>query len=352
VGVDPVPRAGARGYSQTPPSGAAELQPAAAPQSQPGAAAPHRRPKEITPRTEKAIERGLAYLAGQQRTNGAWYDYRYRNAMAINSFAMLAMLAGGHTPGRGPYGQHVARSVKVHVEAVQSSGLIAHGIPHHAMYSHGMSTLALAEVYGLTRNERARTALKKATELILRCQNHQGGWRYQPRVHDADISVTVMQVMALRAARNAGIHVPRETIERAVRYVKGCQTPGGGFSYRYKSGPPGFGRTAAGCAALLMAGHYDAPQLVGGLKYLNDNRSKVGKWYWYGHYYAAQAMYQAGGTSWDDWYPFIRDELLRKQHPEGFWRQSGRAVHNNIFETSIALIILQMPYRYLPIFQR
>lgn len=311
------------------------------------------RPKEVTPRAQEAITRGLAYLAGQQRTDGSWYDYRYRQAMAINSFALLALLAGGNTPGRGQYGQEVARSVKYHLDAVQKSGLIAHGIPHHAMYSHGMGTLALAEVYGLTSNDQIRTALKKATELIIRCQNHQGGWRYQPRVYDADISVTVMQVMALRAARNGGIHVPRETIDRAILYVKGCQTQGGGFSYQYRAGPPGFGRTAAGCAALLMAGDYSAPELAGGLKYLKDQRSNVRQWYWYGHYYAAQAMYQAGGTYWETWYPFIREELLGKQRPEGFWRESGGgAPHNNIFETSVALLILQIPYRYLPIFQR
>lgn len=309
----------------------------------------------ITPRTKVAIDRGLAYLAGQQREDGSWYDYRYRDAMAVNSFALLALLAGGHTPGRGTYGLQADRSVQYHLKHVQSNGLIAHGVPHHAMYSHGMSTLVLAEVYGMTGRKEVRTALKKATELIIRCQNNQGGWRYQPRVHDADLSVTVMQVMALRASRNAGIHVPARTVEQAIRYVKGCKVPGGGggFSYRFRSGPPGFARTAAGCAALLMAGDYEAGEIADGLTYLDKHRGDRHKWYWYGHYYAAQAMVQAGGEHWENWYPFIREELLAKQDPKGFWRRrAGGGGANNIFETSVALLVLQIPRRLLPIFER
>jgi hypothetical protein len=310
---------------------------------------------EITPAAKDAIERGLAYLAKQQRLDGSWYDYRYNQAMAVNSFALLALMAGGNTPGRGKYGREVARSLQYHLKTQQPSGLIEQGVPHYAMYSHGMSTLALAEVYGLTKNDQVRTALKKAVELILRCQNSQGGWRYQPRVYDADISVTVMQVMALRAARNAGIHVPKDTIDLAVSYVKGCKAPGagGGFSYQYKSGPPGFARTAAAVSTLLMAGNYKADEIADGLAYLKKERRNPGAYYWYGHYYAAQAMYQAGGPWWDEWFPYIRDDLVAQQTPQGYWRQGGPgAPNNNVFETSIALIILQIPCRYLPIFAR
>jgi len=321
-----------------------------------GAEADKPRFDEITPRAKEAIDRGLAYLANQQRGDGSFYDYRYRSAMAINSFALLAFLAGGHTPGRGPYGRHVARSVEYHLKHVQATGLIAHGVPHYAMYSHGMSTLALAEVYGITKSPEIRSALKKAVELIIRCQNNQGGWRYQPRVHDADISVTVMQVMALRAAQVSGIRVPQDTIDRAVKYVKGCKVTGrdsGGFSYRFRSGPPGFARTAAGCAALLYAGRYEAEEIGDGLTYLAKHRRNPGKWYWYGHYYAAQAMFQAGGEHWDAWFPAVRDELLKKQDVKGYWRQQrGGPGTNNVFETSIALVVLQIPNRYLPIFHR
>lgn len=311
---------------------------------------------EVTPRAKAAIDKGLAYLAGEQRNDGSWFDYRYRDAMAVNSFALLALLAGGSTPGRGPYGGEVAKSVQYHLKNVQATGLIAHGVPAYAMYSHGMGTLALAEVYGATKNDQVREALKKAVELIVRCQNNQGGWRYKPRVHDADISVTVMQVMALRAARNVGIHVPAETIQEAIHFVKGCHVPGGGggFSYRFRSGPPGFARTAAGCTALLMAGDYQAPEVLEGLAYLQKERRNTDPWYWYGHYYAAQAMYQAGGTYWEDWYPFIRDELVDLQDSAGgFSHPPGQpARRGNVFQTSMALLILQIPNRYLPIFQR
>ena len=341
------------GGPATPPPGPTATGPAAAPITDDRPDKP--RFLEVTPRAKEAIEKGLDYLAGQQRADGAWVDYKYGESMAMDAFAMLALMAGGNTPGRGKYGAQVAKGLQYLIKTQQPSGLVEHGVPHYAMYSHGMCTLALAKVYGVTKNDQVRTALKKAVTLITQCQNSQGGWRYQPRVYDADISVTVMQVMALRAARNAGVHVPKETVDQAIAYVKGCKVagPSGGFSYQFRSGPPGFGRTAAGCAALLMAGEYKATELTDGLGYLSKNRKQTQSYYWYGHYYAAMAMYQAGGTWWDDWFPLIREDLITRQRPEGYWREGGAGTpKNNVFETSIALIILQIPYRYLPIFAR
>ena len=105
------------------------------------------------------------------------------------------------------------------------------------MYGHGFATLYLAEVYGMSPRDDLREKLARAVELIVRTQNAEGGWRYQPRPEDADISVTICQVMALRAARNAGLRVPRETIDRCVDYVKRSQNADGGFRYMLPAGP-------------------------------------------------------------------------------------------------------------------
>ncbi len=57
----------------------------------------------------------------------------------------------------------------------------------------------------------------------------------------------------------------------------------------------------------------------------------------------------AGGDFWRQWFPAIRAELLARQDPTtGAWSgQAGRA-----YGSAMALIILQMPNRYLPIFQK
>jgi hypothetical protein len=115
-----------------------------------------------------------------------------------------------------------------------------------------------------------REPLTKAVNLIVNTQNNQGGWRYQPQRRDADISVTIAQVMALRAARNAGLHVPRETIDASVDYVKRSQNPDGGFMYMLQGGQSAFPRSAAGVVAFYSAGIYEGPELEKGLAYLDQ----------------------------------------------------------------------------------
>src|SRR5207253_2472414 len=108
--------------------------------------------------------------------------------------------------------------------------------PHGPMYGHGFATLFLGEVYGMTHErklrERLRDKLRLALELICKSQNREGGWRYHPHSHDADLSVTVCQIMALRSARNAGFAVPVEVVDRCTAYVKRCQDKRGGW-FRY-----------------------------------------------------------------------------------------------------------------------
>ena len=221
------------------------------------------------------------------------------------------------------------------------------------MYGHGFATLYLAEVYGMSPRDELRDKLSRAVELIVRTQNDEGGWRYQPRPEDADLSVTICQVMALRAARNAGIFVPRETIDRCVDYVNRSQNPDGGFRYMLSPGPSAFPRSAAGVVALYSAGIYEGREVERGLEYLgqfvpNRNVLATDAHFFYGHYYAAQAMWQAGGPRWQRWYPAVRDVLVERQQPDGSWPDTICREYG----TAMACIILQMPNNSVPIFQR
>ncbi len=238
------------------------------------------------------------------------------------------------------------------------------------MYGHGFATLFLAEVYGMAPTPALRTELRgtlqRAVRLIIDSQNREGGWRYQPRANDADISVTICQIMALRAARNAGIAVPKSVAENCTKYVKECQDLHGDGGFRYQRGGgfggTGFARTAAGVVALYSAGVYKGPAVKKGLDYLmlrkpGGNRfidHEMEAHYYYGHYYAAQAMWTAGGRYWREWYPAIRDELLRlapggHRNNDGSWFDRRLCRH---YSTAMALIILQIPNNYLPILQR
>jgi squalene cyclase len=309
----------------------------------------------ITPATQQAINRGLSLLASRQQDDGSFGSGGYSRNVAVCGLAGLAFMAGGSTPSRGPHGDRVERCVEFLLANTKVSGFIqADGATSHGpMYGHGFAALFLAECYGMTMRADIREKLSKAIELIVQTQNQEGGWRYQPQRRDADISVTICQVMALRAARNAGLHVPPETIDRCIDYVKRSQNADGGLMYMVQGGQSAFPRSAAGVVALYSAGVYEGPELEKGLEYLMRSLPRGGAFsreshYYYGHYYAVQAMWHAGGDRWDRWFPAIRDELLSRQRDDGSWMDSICQEYG----TAMACIVLQVPNNFLPILQR
>ncbi len=309
----------------------------------------------MTPETLKAIQKGLDYLSTHQQDDGSFGTGGYSRNVGVCGLAGLAFMSAGSTPGRGPYGKHVDRALDFILANTEESGFInVEGASSHGpMYGHGFATLFLAECYGMTMRTDVREKLSKAVNLIVSTQNPEGGWRYQPKRSDADISVTICQVMALRAARNAGIHVPRETIDHCIEYVRKSQNADGGFMYMIQGGQSAFPRSAAGIVALYSAGIYDDPSITKGLEYLAGNLPRGAEFnreshYFYGHYYAVQAMWHAGGDYWAKWYPAIRDALVARQSEDGSWGDSiGKE-----YGTAMSCIILQMPNNYLPILQR
>lgn len=309
----------------------------------------------ITPDAQKSIDRGLAFIAARQHRDGALGPSGYARNVAVCALGGMAFMSAGSTPGRGPHGAEVDRCIDFILEHTQDNGFIsvADAASHGPMYGHGFATLFLAEVYGMSQRADVRDKLAAAVELIVGTQNEEGGWRYQPERRDADISVTICQVMALRAARNAGLYVPHETIDRCIEYVKRSQNPDGGFMYMVQGGQSAFPRSAAGIVALYSAGIYEGEEITRGLEYLQQfvprgNAFNRESHFFYGHYYAVQAMWHAGGKLWADWYPAIRDALVARQREDGSWMDSICQEYG----TAMACVILQMPNNYLPIFQR
>lgn len=306
---------------------------------------------ELNDETRKAVKRGLAWLSKNQSPNGSFGGgsggYADGTQPGIAALGGLAFMADGNMPNEGPYGKEVARVLDYVVQNTQPSGLIAGG----QMYGHGFATLFLAEAYGTTQRADVKEKLQLAIRLIVQCQNREGGWRYNPTPQDADISVTICQIMALRAARNAGITVPKTTIDKALDYVKKSQEPDGGFSYTLGSRGSAFPRSAAGVACLYYAGVYNDKSVESGMKYIMRTAPQEGRHmghYFYGHYYATQATFMAGGEAWEKYWPQIRQDLIKKQTSDGSWQGEAGAV----YATSMGLIMLQVPNRLLPILQK
>jgi len=326
----------------------------------------------LTQDTQAAIDRGLELLARNQLTDGSFAE-RSGSAVGLTSLAGLALMAGGNQPGRGKYGKQVLRAVEyvagmaggpktgflTTADSQRGGGLSSQPGP---MYSHGFGTLFLAEVCGMLpaaiRDAKVRGALEQAVAFTVAAQNQEGGWRYEPLAQFADVSVTTAQMMALRAAKNAGLFVRKDVMDKGAKYIKACQLADGGFSYWKGQGYSAFARTAASIVGLYSAGVYDGKEVERGLKYLQQftpgrqfsPREIPPQHYWYGQYYAALAMWTAGDDYWTPWLPAIRDELLAKNRTGGGnW---GDPYHGSVYGTSMALIVLQLPNNYLPILQK
>jgi hypothetical protein len=320
-------------------------------------------PKHIDAKTQAAIKRGLDWLAHTQTQDGNWTGSADTAAYPTSmvSLAGMAFLSGGNTPSRGPYADNVKRAELWLMSNARPSGIITDAAEGNGrpMHGHGFSLLFLASVYGMETDPRTRDALKniitRAINLTAQAQSSLGGWTYLPGGGDEG-SVTVTQMQGLRAASNAGFLVPKSTIERAVKYLEMCKTPEGGIKYSAATPPqPRLPITAAAVATLYNAGEYDSPLADACLKYVweqlgerQDNWNTRAGHDFYCHLYAAQAFYQAGDKYWDTYFPRVRDQLLGMQQPDGSW--PGEI--GPIYTTSIALIILQLPYKLVPIYQR
>jgi len=311
---------------------------------------------ELNPETRAAVDKGLAYLA-KNVTNTGSINNEGGDSAAIMALAGIAFLADGSLPNDGRYGLQSQKILEFMLKNCQESGLIAAPGYGQPMYGHGFATLYLAEVYGMSPRPDVGEKLHNAVRLIVNCQQPGvGGWRYQPLPQDSDISVTICQIMALRAARNAGIKVPNFTIENAIRYVKNSQEPDGGFRYVINSGGSAFPRSAAGVACLYYTRTGDAfvEEIKRGINYLKARLPGVGSDdgegnFFYGNYYATQAMFMYGGDAWEAYWPAINKTLLQRQDKtNGNW--SGET--GPVYATSMALIMLQVPNRLLPILQK
>ncbi len=362
-------------------------------------------PSHATEASRRAAERALNWLERNQREDGSWLcdvgfklnenyrvEFEQQPHVGVTALAGTAFLAAGSVPGRGPYAKSLERALDFVMSHQKSSGYIsANGT---RMYEHAFGTLFLAEVYGMTHDPRVRVALQKAVEFTYKSQNSQGGWRYAPNAEDSDMSIVVCQVMGLRAAKNKGIPVPKESIDKAVDYVLNSAITDGGGEYQFEPGTflyqydpknqyaqmqtrTSFALTSAGLTTLYGAGIYDdqdiqdfirerkldkyvaqrhpAPRFRDMIAYVKSHYDDVANdyyfnhyFFYYGNYYAAQAMFITGGRDWDAYYTRLRDDLVRLQRDDGSYDSNvGRA-----FSTAVAALLLEVPNNYLPIFQR
>ena len=299
----------------------------------------------IPAQVESMYQRGLQYLAANQNAQGGWNDST-GSEPGVVGLCVVAFLAHGEDPNHGPF----AKPIRKGLDFILSQQSAGNGYIGNSMYNHGFATLALAEAYGVVDDPKIAPALKKAVDLILSAQgrNPQRAWRYTPDSRDADTTVSGCQLVALFAARNAGLGVPDEAFGKGLAYLVKCR--GGDGSYGYTSaggGKPTL--TAIGSLCLSLAKEKDSAGYKASLDYLKKNLDYRDRYYpYYYEYYMSQALFHADEAVWRDWNERNIRYLSTVQARDGSWPGS----QGTSFNTAGALLSLALNYRFLPIYEK
>jgi len=298
----------------------------------------------VPEQVDRMYLKGLDYLERIQLPDGNWPDAPMNGSAAIAGLAVVSLLAHGDDPNFGPYSQTIRRGLDyILKQQDQKTGYIG-----PTMYNHGFATLALAESYGAVNEVRLGPALQKAVRLIVDSQgkNHFKAWRYSPETSDADTTVSGAQMVALMAARNAGVPVPEKSIQDGLKFYFTCQTADGGIGYTSAQGPNAT-RTAIGCVVMALAKDKDATAFKSAFQFLKSAGNEL-QYPAYFRYYASQAYFQASNEAWNTWNHDNINTLRASQAADGSWRGS----FGTSFETAASLLSLALNYRYLPIYER
>jgi hypothetical protein len=339
---------------------------------------------EITPESEAALERGLAWLARTQGPEGNWGSHD----LGLVGVGALAFMSAGHMPGRGRYGANVENALNYMIRNAKPSGLLNISNPQRDMYNHGLAAFVLGQAYGISNDQRIGPVLEKALRLIANTQCGDGGWDYQAKKQDRghDLSLVVMQAKALRSAMDSGFEVAPETVRQAITSVRSHYTPSqkrgneaeersqpGQFTYN-RGGGASTAMAACGVVCMQEFGQYDDWRIFKSMEFVNaaimksdapktrDGRMPFDS---YTMYYVGQALYQVGGNHWREGYPILRDQIVAAQiqkpgdESDGKWNDNGRngkshlggGREGELYGTSVGCFILAIPNRYLPILQ-
>ncbi|MCA9010955.1 MAG: squalene--hopene cyclase [Planctomycetaceae bacterium] len=309
-------------------------------------------------------ERGLEWLASNQATDGTWDSSGGYGGPGINGMCVMAFLASGEDPNFGPYSENIRRAVRSMIRTQSDSTGFFGGGGHGSMYHHGFAMLGMSEVYGVLdedslwdrdSNPEGQRSIGQSLELAVRAaitsqkNNQWNAWRYSPEANDADTSVSGAVLMGLLAARNAGVKVPDEGIDKALEYFRSMTTNRGEVGYSGIGG--GGSNNLKSIAALVFAigkrknlAEYKAvlERVSGNLEQDEYNYPE------YYRYYTAQALFQGDFESWNKWNLKTARQLKDLQSEDGsFQSQMGPG-----YGTSMSLLAMALNYRFLPIYER
>jgi hypothetical protein len=309
---------------------------------------------------DKAVGRGLAWLASQQKKDGSFTDQGPR--IAITSLGLLSFLSAGETPGAGKYGSVVRSSIDYLVQQAPPDGYFGK-LDGSRMYGHAIATLALAEAWGVeqtdSRRARIRDVLKNAGKVIVEAQRvnkpaeFDGGWRYEPQAADSDLSLSGWNLLALQACQQDGLEIPGDSVSQAMAFIVKCHRKEGGFGYQ-PGGEITAGSTGVAVLCLYLWNTGGSEVRADGLKYLKEHPvDDQTRFPYYAMYYIVHAAVQSEDDTIRSSSNQALERLIKMQLPDGSWPQSKSGEEPGVFyATPMAILTLEAPYRLLPVYQQ
>ena len=317
---------------------------------------------DVVPRDVREMyDRGLQYLAKTQTDSGDWSNSGGQSGAGVTGLALMVFLASGEDPNFGLYSNHVRKALRsIIAEQDATTGFLG-----NSMYHHGFAMLALAEAYGAVddrnlwpdKKAKGQRSIGQALELAARAaitsqkKNPMKAWRYSPDATDADTSVSGAVLVGLLAARNAGIEVPDEVVDKALGYFKSMTSNSGqvGYSGGFGGFDESIARISINTLVHAIGRRKDVPAFKASLGYLTQRLEQVPQGYpEYTRYYQAQALFQGDVEAWEKWNKLLIRQLKQAQRPDGsFPGQFGDGIG-----TSMTLLALALNYKFLPIYER
>ena len=309
-------------------------------------------------------ERSLKFLARSQSEDGGWSGDQ--DGPGITGICVMAFMASGEDPDFGPYATHLRRALRKIISSQDPETGHVSGPGHGPMYHHGFATLALSEAYGAVSEGllwqgsdvpvKKRRTVGQSLELAVRCaltaqkKNSWGAWRYSPESQDADTTVSGTVLMGLLGARNAGIEVPDDAIEKALGFFRLNTLRDGSVSYQpAQSHGDGVARAAIGTLVYAIGKRKDTPEYKAAAQFIKKRIDQdVNSHPLYTRYYMAQALFHSDLDAWKAWNRRTVEQLKRTQTDVGSFSSS----YGPAYGTGMSVLALALNYRLLPVYER
>jgi biopolymer transport protein ExbD len=326
-----------------------------------------------------SVRASLSWLAFSQHPEGYWDADRWggdgAQDVGVTALAVLAFLGDGQTQRDGPHSAAVRRALHWLIDGQDERGLLQRKRSIHQMYCHAIATLALAEAYHLSSDENLREPAQEAVHAIHRARNPYRAWRYGELPDgDNDVSISGWMLIALFAARDAGLEVDRAALRDGMKYIHDMTDPRNGRTgYTSKGSPPARNvdaleqwptehsesMTALAMFTRILNGESPAHSipLRQGSDLLkakpptwNVQTGQIDYYYWY---FGLASLWQMGGPAWNLWQHNALEALIPHQHTagdlQGSWdshvdpwgTQGGR-----VYATALNSLSLQVCQRY------